>query len=315
MAGAPRIIFANPEVEPLHENGFEGMGLGERAGIETAEQAVRAVMMAQARGFGQLPPEERSSMSQLGSVQPGPLRSGGGGWRGATASGGAEGRERVAGSGGGADPAAVGGLRSNPFVQQDRQQQKQQDQQRRSSAQQEGREGQGGEARGTGRGSSNLQVEAGEEEAVEMTPRQSFAMWAAQEKQAAPAESRRMASDAWREAQRGKEAAARESRVAQAQAQLQAEREHEAAALRDFESRPVRQRASQEESRLSSAARQREEAEARARAGEARRQAEQAQQHAAEAALKAPAATAAGNAAGGVTAGSYLFPSIARWFG
>ena len=43
MAGAPRIIFANPEVEPLHENGFEGMGLGERAGIETAEQAVRAV--------------------------------------------------------------------------------------------------------------------------------------------------------------------------------------------------------------------------------------------------------------------------------
>ena len=33
-----QIIFANPEIEPTHEGGFEGMGLGVRAGIETAEQ-------------------------------------------------------------------------------------------------------------------------------------------------------------------------------------------------------------------------------------------------------------------------------------
>ncbi|KAL1496758.1 hypothetical protein AB1Y20_014348 [Prymnesium parvum] len=59
---APTIVFANSEIEPAHEGGFHGIQLHERAAIETAEQAVRAVMRAQSRGFGQLPPEERSAL-------------------------------------------------------------------------------------------------------------------------------------------------------------------------------------------------------------------------------------------------------------
>lgn len=56
----PRILFTNAAVEPTHEGELLGMELKERAGIETAEQAVMAVRMAQARGFSILPPEERS---------------------------------------------------------------------------------------------------------------------------------------------------------------------------------------------------------------------------------------------------------------
>ena len=51
---APRVVFTPASEMPTHEGGFEGMPLGERAGIETAEQAVRAVMLAQSRGAGQL---------------------------------------------------------------------------------------------------------------------------------------------------------------------------------------------------------------------------------------------------------------------
>lgn len=57
-----RLVFSASSEAPTHECGFSGMQLGERAGIETAEQAVRAVMLAQARGGGQLPPEERTPL-------------------------------------------------------------------------------------------------------------------------------------------------------------------------------------------------------------------------------------------------------------
>jgi len=56
------MVFTPASEMPTHEGGFEGMPLGERAGIETAEQAVRAVMLAQSRGAGQLPPEERTPL-------------------------------------------------------------------------------------------------------------------------------------------------------------------------------------------------------------------------------------------------------------
>lgn len=59
-----RLVFSASSEAPTHECGFSGMQLGERAGIETAEQAVRAVMLAQARGGGQLPPEERTPLPQ-----------------------------------------------------------------------------------------------------------------------------------------------------------------------------------------------------------------------------------------------------------
>ena len=51
---APRIVFANQGVAPTHDGGFEGLPLGTRAGIETAEQAVEAVRAAQSRGNGLL---------------------------------------------------------------------------------------------------------------------------------------------------------------------------------------------------------------------------------------------------------------------
>lgn len=309
--GAPQIIFENPDIEPLHEGGFEGMELSERAGIETAEQAVRAVMRAQARGCGLLPHAERADVAK-GCSRPSnhPVTSrsqprGGGG------SSGSSGNIDDGGNygGGGGDRMAVAG---NPFLAHDRDH-------RRSAAAPADRHSSyrhkhadGGEAPfALAPHAAHTQCAQKADATLEgPSPRQSFAMWAEQERRQASAalDSRRTPSDARREARRDRDRDEREARAQQSQARLQAEREYEAAQLREYEAQRARKLASQEEQRRSTASNARDSAEARARAGEARRQAELVAQQEAEERLTAPMKSRAAQAPS-------LYNTFSRWFG